>query len=52
VRKSRLSESKQKLASCLPSVSDYYGAKLHENAKIQKYKNTKMASAETEAIIF
>ena len=30
MRKSRVSECKQKLASCLPSVSDYYGAKLHE----------------------
>jgi len=26
MRKLRVSESKQKLASCLPSVSDYYGA--------------------------
>ncbi len=31
---SRVSEGKQKLVSCLPSGSDVYGAKLHENAKM------------------
>ncbi len=31
MRKSQLSESKQKLASCLPSGSDVCGAKLHEH---------------------